>query len=248
MIKTLIFDASFEGFLTAIYDSFYLRTMNVEIHSVITHCSNFLNMEVLVETDEIKAQKVYRSIETKLNKDILRQVYYLYLYDTNASFTLAFKYLKLAFKYGSSISLAKNNDIIILVDKYCRRVTLEAHRFTGFVRFKEVSPMVFYSKITPDYNILPLLINHFANRFSDQNFIIHDHTRELAIFYNKEESIIAPLSQEKGDELSNSSINEDYEELWKSFYKSTTIKERLNPRQQRGYMPKRYWVNLNELS
>ena len=248
MIKTLIFDGSFEGFLTAIYDGFYLKTMNVEIHSTLNHCPNFLNMEIAVETDEIKVSKVYKSIETKLNEDILRQVYYLYLYDTNASFTLAFKYLKLAFKHGPSMALAKNNDTIILVDKYSRRVTLEAHRFTGFVRFKEVAPMVFYSKITPDYNILPLLVNHFVNRFNDQSFIIHDYSRELAIFYNKEESIIASLPQEKGDSLSKASSNEDYEILWKSFYKSTTIKERINPRQQRGYMPKRYWVNLNELS
>lgn len=248
MIKTLIFDGSFEGFLTAIYDSFYMRTMDIEIHNSLTHHPNFLNMEVLVETDNIKAEKVYNSIQTNLHGNILRQIYYLYLYDNNETFTLAFKYLKLAFKYGPSITLAKNNDIIILVDKYSRRVTLEAHRFTGFVRFKEVASMMFYSKITPDYNILPLLINHFTNRFSDESFIIHDYNRELAIFYNKSESIIAPLSKEKGDEISNNSTNEDYEKLWKSFYKSTTIKERPNPRQQRNYMPKRYWANLNELS
>ncbi|URS74471.1 DUF4130 domain-containing protein [Clostridium autoethanogenum] len=41
--------------------------------------------------------------------------------------------------YGTNINLAKNNDIIILVDKYTRKVTSETHNFNGFVRFKYAS-------------------------------------------------------------------------------------------------------------
>ena len=84
-----------------------------------------------------------------------------------------------------NINLAKNNDIIILVDKYYKRVAQEAHMFTGFVRFKEIAPLSFYAQIEPVHNILPIILNHFTIRFSDQNFIIHDLKREIAIIYNK---------------------------------------------------------------
>lgn len=247
MIKVLIFDGSFEGFLTSIYEGFYLKSMEIEIHSIYSHVANFLNMEVTIITDEDKASKVYNSVKNKLNGDTLKNLYYLYLYDDNEAFTLGFKYLKLAFKYGSSINLAKNNNIIILVDKFSRRVTLEAHKFTGFVRFTEIGPLTFYSKIEPDNNILPLLVDHFAMRFNDENFIIHDAKRETAIVYNKQEAIIVPFSNSQAEKIIHNSKDEIYSSLWKSFYKSTTIKERLNPRLQRNYMPKRYWKNLNEL-
>ncbi len=66
-----------------------------------------------------------------------------------------------------------------------------------FVRFKEIAPLSFYSKIEPDYNILPLIIDHFTERFSDQDFIIHDLNREIALVYDKKSSFITHLSKDK---------------------------------------------------
>ena len=154
-MKEFVYDNSFEGLFTAI---FYAYT---EKDSIITKNKDYLPSLVLIK------------------------IYHLYLSDIKETDTLVLNYLKLCYSYGASINLAKNNDIIILVNKYSRRVTYEAHRFTGFVRFKEITPLNFYASIEPDHNILPLLINHFTKRFSDQNFIIQDLKRNTAIIYNK---------------------------------------------------------------
>ncbi|MEG1200053.1 MAG: DUF4130 domain-containing protein [Algoriella sp.] len=37
-----------------------------------------------------------------------------------------------------------------------------------------------------------------------------------------------------------------YQELWKSYFKSTTITERKNSKLQIQMMPKRFWKNLTE--
>ena len=132
-------------------------------------------------------------------------------------------------------------------DKYYKKVAQEAHMFTGFVRFKEIAPLSFYAQIEPVYNILPIILNHFTLRFSDQNFIIHDLKREKAIMYNKESSIITDLSKDEGYLLSNLNNDENFESLWKTFYKSVNIKERENSKLRNQHMPKRYWNHLTEI-
>jgi probable DNA metabolism protein len=243
-LKEYIYDNTFEGLLTAIFYAYSCKEDCIITKSR-DYIASFLNEVSNISTEYDKFDRVYKSIVEKLNSEVLTNVYYLYLCDIPDSSSTSLKYLKLCYKYGANINLAKNNDIIILVDKYTTKVTHEAHRFTGFIRFKEVAPLSFYASIEPDHNILPLILNHFTRRFSDQNFIIHDLKRELAIIYNKESFIITDLKREDSKVLT--SPDGEFEALWKTFYNSVNIKERENPRLRNQYMPKRYWSHLTEL-
>lgn len=244
-MKEYLYDGTFEGLLTAIYYSYSIRE-NVIINKVSAYTPNLLGQPETIKTEEDKFHRVYSSIEEKLSSSTLKNVYHLYLSDIPAVETLIFRYIKLCYKYGDNINLAKNNDIILLVDKYVRKVTLESHRFTGFVRFKEIAPFSYYATIEPDHNILPIIAPHFATRFSDQSFIIHDIKRETAILYNKSDLVIAPLSKEVSENLKISALRDNFENLWKEFYKSVNIEERKNLILQRRSMPKRYWKHLIE--
>ena len=246
ILKEYIYDNTFEGLLTAIFYAYSCKEDCIITKSR-NYITSFLNEASNILTEYDKFDRVYKSILEKLKVEVLRNVYYLYLSDIPDSDSLALKYLKLCYKYGANINLAKNNDIIILVDKYARKVTGEAHRFTGFVRFREVAPLSFYASIEPDHNILPLILNHFTERFSDQNFIIHDLKRELAIIYNKESAIITELKKEDSKVFTASTADSEFEALWKTFYNSANIKERENHRLRNRHMPKRYWTHITEL-
>lgn len=245
VLKEFVYDNSFEGLLTAIFYS-YAEKEKCCITKSKYFIPSLLNEIIEIKTEDEKFSRVYKSIREKLNNQILRNIYMLFLCDIPKSDTLALNYLKLCYKYGPSINLAKNNDIIILVDKYCKQVSHEAHILTGFVRFKEVAPLTFYSCIEPVHNILPLLIKHFTTRFSDQNFIIHDLKRHIALVYNKDNAIITNFTKEQAKKFINSTSDKEFEDLWSIFYKSTTIKERKNLRLQRQMMPKRYWNHIFE--
>ncbi len=245
-MKDFLYDGSFEGLLTCIFYG-YSSKEELKITYKHSYVPSLITEPIEMKTEEDKFKRVYESIENKLSSNTLRNVYYLYLSEVSGVEDLILRYVKLCYKYGDKINLAKNNDIIILVDKYCKRVTYESHRFTGFVRFKEVGPLTFYAPIEPDHNILPLLSSHFTRRFSDQHFIIHDLKREIALMYNTKDVTITPLSIEKGEELTASSLNDNFEELWKQFYKSVNIVERENPRCQKRMMPVRYWKHLTEM-
>lgn len=245
-MKEFIYDNSFEGLLTAIFYAY-----GEKLDCCITREKNFipslLNEVIEVKTEMDKFKCVYKSISEKLNNSVLRNIYHLFLCDDiSESDTLVLNYLKLCYRYGVSINLAKNNDIIILVDKYCKKVSHEAHILTGFVRFKEVAPLTFYSSIEPDHNVLPLLIDHFTKRFSDQNFIIHDLKRSSALVYNKDTAIISEFTKEQAEKFINSTSDKELENLWSIFYKATDIEERKNLRLQRQMMPKRYWKHIFE--
>lgn len=244
-MKEYLYDGTFEGLLTAIFYGYQCKE-EVTINKVTSHKPTLLCQPETIVTEEDKFHRVYSSIEEKLSSCTLRNVYHLYLSDIPDVETLILKYLKLCYKYGDKINLAKNNDIILLVDKYARRVALEGHRFTGFVRFKEIAPFSYYATIEPDHNILPIIASHFTTRFSDQNFIIHDIKREIAILYNKKDMIIAPLSKEFSKNLQSDASRDNFENLWKEFYKAVNIDERKNLRLQRRSMPRRYWNHLPE--
>ncbi len=245
-MKEFLYDGSFEGLLTTIFYAYSYKE-EVKITKSSSYVPSLITTTEEITTEEDKFNRVYSSIKDTLSYLTLKNVYYLYLSALPYSEDLIFKYIKLCYKFGDSINLAKNNDIILTVDKYCRRVSLEAHRFTGFVRFKEIAPFTFYSVIEPDHNILPLIQTHFIERFSDQNFIIHDIKRELALIYNKKEGFISSFSKAQGEYIETSSLNDNFENLWREFYNAINIKERENLKLTRRSMPTRYWNHLPEL-
>lgn len=246
-MKNYLYDGSFEGLLTTIFYA-YADKEDSLLTKNSCYTPNLLWQPQQVITENDKFERVYSSIQTKLSLSILSTIYYLYLSEAGGFENLILDYLKLCYRYGPSINLAKNNDTIIQVDTLYRKVSHEAHRFTGFVRFNEISPLCFYAQIEPDHNILPLLSNHFTTRFSDQNFIIHDLKRHTALVYDREHVYLQILTKKDSDTLENLQISDPFQTLFKSFYDSVTIKERINPRRQKGFVPTRYWKHLAEMS
>ena len=244
MIK-LIFDDSFEGFLTAIYDAFYSKEEITYIGVEDNSDLDMLTRKIYIETDINKYRKVKDAIVCKIDSLALNKIYTLYLSSYTNKGLLCYKYLKLGFKYGSDIHKHLYLNEVKDVNLIERRVTYEVHRFTGFVRFSIINEKFLYASIEPDHNILELLSPHFADRFNNEYWIIHDVKRNIASIYNKVSWEITEMNDDMYAYLK--SHNDEFEDLWRSYFKSTTIKERLNPKLQRKSMPKRYWKNLTEM-
>ncbi|MGL5346980.1 MAG: TIGR03915 family putative DNA repair protein [Peptostreptococcaceae bacterium] len=241
-----LYDSTFEGLLTAIYEAYYSKVKPNRIYSIKHYKSNLIDEVIKIETDTIKFQKVYDAIENKISRTSLNKIYYSYLSEIEESANVIYYYLQMGFKLGKDVECHKHNDIVINIDKLSKRVSLERHRFTGFVRFKEINGIL-YSKIEPDFNILPLIGNHFKSRLTNEYFIIEDTNRDIALIYNKKEYHLTELSQEQKNALSSNDNDVKYEELWKQYFKSTSIRERSNYRLQKRSMPTRYWKNLTEI-
>ena len=197
-----------------------------------------------LETDLEKYKKVKTAIVTKIDPLALSKIYSLYLSNYKNKGIICYKYLKTAFKIGSDIHKHLYLDVVREIDLIERRVSLEAHRFTGFVRFSLINNKFLYSPIEPDNNILELISPHFQRRFSNEYWIIHDIKRNIASVYNKVSWEITEMNDDIYNSLKN--YNDEFEDLWKNYFVSITIKERANPKLQKRMMPKRYWKNLTE--
>jgi probable DNA metabolism protein len=241
-----IFDGSFEGLLTSIYEAYYRNDKPEEIVPEWQFVPTLLSEPVYIKTDNEKSTKVYDAIKSKISKSSLSLIYHVYLSELQGSCSLVYEYIKQGFKLGKDVDLHLHKDCVLEVHNINKKVTYECHRMLGFVRFKSVDNM-FYSSIEPDHNILGLIASHFAERLPNENWIIHDLRRDLAVFYNTKEWIVTPLAKEKVEDFFIAEDSELYETLWKEFFKTIAVEDRINPRLQKQMMPARYWKHLTEI-
>lgn len=238
-----IHDGSFEGFLTCIYESYYNIKKPEEILSQENFNNELFYDPIYIKTDNQKSQKVYGAMLNKLGNETLYNLYYAFLCSDKGNFTALYKYIRFAFKVGPEVNLHLHNPIVFSIIKMRQKVEKEKHRMLGFIRFKYLEENLLYSSIEPDNDILTLVAPHFQRRLSNEYWIIHDLKRHQAVIYNKKHWIIA-----EDYEISSSPSTKDcYEDLWKEYFKSTTIKERTNLKLQSRSMPKRYWKHLLEM-
>lgn len=246
-MKVFLYESSFEGLLSAIYDAYYLPIKPDAIYSKLVYENNLIDEVITIKGDSVKFEKVYNAINNKISKKSLNKVYYVFLSETKESSNMIYNYLRMGFKMGKDVELYKHNDIVLNMDKISKKVYYESHRLMGFIRFKKVNN-VLYASISPDFNILPLLGSHFKDRLMNEYFIIHDIKRDIALIYDKEDYYLTNLSETQKDILMNTPDEGEYENLWKEYFKSANIEERKNPRLQKRMMPQRYWNHMVEVN
>lgn len=239
-----IYDGSFDGLLTCIYEAYYRKEIPEKIVSKEDYQGNLLSREIHIDTNDEKAKRVYDSIKNKISKQSLENVFYTYLAEIPDLEIWIYKYLKLGWKIGRSIDLNLTDDRVLKIHKTRLSVDRERHRMLGLIRFRLLDENIYYAPFEPQFNIVGLIAPHFAQRLSDQNWIIHDVKRGIGAVYNKEEWIIRDIDLKKDMEYGDEEIR--YQKLWKEYFKSIAIKNRINPRLQKSNMPMKYWRYLVE--
>lgn len=241
-----IYDGSFFGLLTAIHEIYYRKEQpdgiilgqSSEIQLFVDHYE--------VVTDEVKAQKVYDSIYSKISYQALKNTYYSYLSEHPESGIWIYEYLKLGWKIGPKIDLNLTDERVHRIHGLCKKVGLERHRMLGLVRFQLLKFNIYYAAIEPDHNIVELIAPHFAKRMADQNWLIHDIKRNMAAVYNQKEWFLTDFTLENKLELEENELF--YQNLWKQYFKNIAISNRKNLKVQRAFMPQRYWKHLVEMN
>ena len=141
---------------------------------------------------------------------------------------------------------------MLAVAQTARKVEREKHRMEAFIRFQQTADGMYYCGIDPDFNVLPLIMQHFKNRYADQQWIIYDLKRHYGLYYDlhkveeihMDEAAIKTAYKPAGHLLSEQESL--YATLWKDYFNSTNIKSRKNTKLHVRHVPKRYWKYLTE--
>ena len=237
-----LYDGSFAGFLTSVYHAVSDKDKFPEIYPGDRYTELTFFEISNINTDNTKADMLLDYLEKKISKLFVYELFLLYLSDVSSVGTLTVQYIRDGLKHGKNIHnylhLTSANEVMRLK----RKVLHENHRLKGLLRFKKYDNLSI-ADISPDHNVLPILYRHFERRLPNENWIIRDKKRKVAVIHFDNKTDIAKYEDTDGLPVNN----DNYEKIWCAFYKSIAIKERMNLRQRLNYMPKRYWQNIIEM-
>ncbi len=242
---TFVYDGSWDGYLTAVFDGFYSRRREVAILRE-RELGVTLFETSRVEADMEKSARVHNAIETKLSRSTADMVYRAWLSRLPDIDSDIFRFLKFAFVEGRDVTGMVQHPLVKRVSSAAQAVEMQAHRFLGILRFQRLGGL-YVADMEPDYDILPLISGHFVDRFNAQSFIIRDLRHMRMVLHeggDKPRTAFADIV-----DAAPLTIHDDFERLWKGYYNSMTIKERINPnyKLRRQFMPKKFWNHICEL-
>lgn len=236
------YDGSFDGLLTVIYIAYKDRKNNALRITVKTEQLLLELDDINVITDFSEAKRVEKAICDKLSQNFLNNIQICFLSsDKNKDIVIVHTVYK-ALKQGKEI-LNSLDEHAFYLNKLVKQVLNERHRYLGVLRFKEMKGGTMFSTIEPKNNVLPILIYHFKNRMKRERFAIYDKKRKMIAYYDTKKVEIFFV---KSLEIEWSDEEIKYSELWKTFHKSISIKERENKKLQQSNLPKYYWKYLIE--
>ena len=245
MSNTYLYDGTFSSLLALISILLTFNNNPDNIKSEIDYIPNLLDMPVKLNLGNIE-EKVHL-LEKKLSLKILHTCYYVYLGADDRKELVIYYFIKNAHKYNNEIYRHRNLNCVNEAIRISNMVSHEAHKLKGFLRFKEMKNNFYYGQLSPTNNVIEILANHFKKRLSSEKWIIKDVNRCIYAVYDLNKVIYLTDEDIININLELSNKEEDFEELWKTFFKTISIKERKNLKVQRNFMPKKYWNYLIEM-
>ena len=248
------YDHTFDGLLTCLFDAYNRKIFPDLLIKAGEPLPLFYDKAIHITTSEEKYNRVWRGLQKKLSASALSNLTYGWLSELPDIDFLLLRYMKKVFDSPVSIETNFADSAVLELSKIWKKVNNERHRLLQFVRFQKASDGTFFAPVEPLYNVLPLTIAHFKDRFADQPWLIYDIKRKYGFYYNLktvEEVTFEDNTQEHliSGMLDESIIDKNehlFQDLWKTYFKAICIKERLNPRKHKQDMPMRYWKLLTE--
>ncbi len=248
LLKILIYDGSFEGLLCCIFRIYEQKILVFKIVKKNEPISDLFAENIEIHTDEVRAQRVWSGIQRKAGKISIERILMAFLSEIQGEEHTIIRYVQYLIDSKRNIEDNLSHPVVQRLQDVVKMVNRERHRMKAFVRFQLLTDGIYYSGIEPDFNVLPLIKDHFAHRYADQQWIIYDLRRNYGLYYDLKtvsemELDIAPKAN------ANNIFQEEeilYQELWKKYFKHTNIESRKNTALHIRHVPKRYWKYLTE--
>lgn len=247
-----LIDGSLESLLCAVFEWFERKPGKVTLQLEKYYQPDAFAPVLYVHKDSNKADRVWKGLQAKLDKSWMRRFYCTFLSESAEAYLNLFEFACYIFSNPSGAQANYGNMYVLEVAQTAKKVEREKHRMEAFIRFQHSSDGIFYCGITPDFNVLPLIMTHFKNRYADQKWVIYDLDRHYGLYYDLEKvaEVSFTIKEEKNLQITTENVQADnenlYATLWKDYFKSTNIAARKNTKLHVQHVPKRYWKYLTE--
>ena len=250
-MTNIVYDGSFEGFLTAIFEIYEYKFPDPRISSKNKGLPLFGNQHIVFTSPE-KAERVLKKLRESLSAAVCKKIYEVHLSEQDKIADVLLRFIQYGLKAGKAACGDFSHEAVVTLHQTLKKVHRERHRMEAFIRFQQSSDGLYFATVEPDFDVLPLISSHFARRYADQRWLIFDNKRKYGILYDlKEVHIVEQTSGSNSALAVNPAITlheeeKKFQELWQQYFKSVNIKERKNTALHVRHMPKRYWRYLTE--
>lgn len=215
---------------------------------------SLLETPLTIATDTAIADRVLRGIDNASDGRAGRLCLLLYLSELDDAPLLVYRLIRKIMRVKHAGFLGNFADPDVLRAAQIRKMLgREVHRMHAFVRFQRARDGGWYALIDPDFDVVPLLDDHFVRRFADMRWHIFDVRRGYGIafdgrvvsFIDSLDGLIDPTLAQL-DETVLDEQERAFQGLWKVYFDSVNIKARRNDKHHLRQLPKRYWKYLSE--
>lgn len=246
------YDGTFPGLLSVVFEIYASGNPPSSIRPDHIKGDDLFSNIHFIHTNNAQSERVLGGLKKKLSNTAISRLYKTMLSEAPNAEIMIYQMAKHALESNCNIESDFSQKCVLAVKKLAYQVDREVHRMHAFVRFQKTKDDIYAATIEPDFNVIPLLGDHFEKRYADQKWLIYDVKRNYGIFYD--------LTSTAEVKLNYSSINpdkqipveilsddeDDFRRLWKLYFNATNIPERKNRKLHLQHMPKRYWKYLIE--
>ncbi|MEJ7646210.1 MAG: TIGR03915 family putative DNA repair protein [Chryseolinea sp.] len=245
----LVYDGTFHGFLTSVFESYERKLSDFRIVRQSHFQPVLLGDALTIVSDKAKSDRVWMGLKKKLSGHAHNNIYKAFLSESNDIECLLTDFIKYVFSSNTNIESDLGDARVVSLKKVAHQVHREKHRMEAFVRFQRTKEDLYYASITPDFNVVPLIVPHFKDRYADQHWLIYDRKRHYGIQYDcLTQQVVEVLINfdQQADRafLPESLCHEEeleYQSLWKKYFYSVNINPRKNTQLHVRHVPVRYW-------
>jgi probable DNA metabolism protein len=241
------YDGSFEGFLCAVACCLELGERNPGFTWQRPGDETGLFASVCCEVMTVRetALAFRRRFVATASQEAFARARYAFHSRVGGIEGLLWRYLLLGLEQGRQMERLLTAEPVCPVNRIARRVSHEAHKFKGFVRFRELREGILYAQIEPEADILSLIAPHFVGRVADRPWMIHDlRRRQAALFDLRSWRLVDGV--ELTGEPGFTAAEHEHTALWQGYFRHHAIKERHNPGLQQKHVPLKYRRHLLE--
>jgi probable DNA metabolism protein len=256
MIRTkLIFhyDKSFDGLLTAVFESFERRQLPDDIRGNEESAIELWCERIPVISDKNKADRVWRALVEKISDTTANRLFRIHYSGLEGIDLPMFRLICKVFSRGAGTMENFADPDVLAIKKADRKVSREAERVAQFVRFQKTADGIYFAAYGPDYDVIPMVLGHFRDRFADQRWMVYDMIRKKGYYCDGKEVLWVNLESDTIDpssgDVDTTVLAADevlFQQLWKQYFRSICIDQRLNLKLHRQKVPKKYWKYLTE--
>ena len=235
----VLYEPSFEGWLSAVFYVYANRLQDDESLQLIAHdcyIPSLIAQATSVATDADNAERVLIKLHKLLGRSGMRNILWGFLSEKENIGTTLFQVIKYAIDYPSRHIMQDLGNLNVLeLVQTVKSVGREKHRMEAFVRFEHTTGDIYFARVEPDFNVLPLIGEHFRQRYQDQHWAIYDVVRGYGIYYDKSKSTpsrpadLQTITNLDDTVLRNpasihSKDEQRYQKFWQGYFTNVNIK------------------------